>query len=121
MKTCRKPGEAGLGVEFEQHHIAVFYYIFLTFIAGLAGIPGGVFSAQHGSWNRTTPVGARVMFTAVNEDGSVGDTIAFAEGWLDEGTGEYLGRPVDVTQLADGSILVSDDFAGAIYRISYGQ
>lgn len=80
---------------------------------------GGIFSAQHGSWNRTTPVGARVMFTSVNEDGSVGESAPFAEGWLDEETGEYLGRPVDVAQLADGSILVSDDFAGAIYRISY--
>ena len=43
----------------------------------------------------------------------------FAAGWLDEDTGEYLGRPVDVAQLADGSLLVSDDFAGAIYRIWY--
>ena len=79
---------------------------------------GGIFSAQHGSWNRTTPIGARVMFTAVNEDGSVGDTKVFADGWLLD-TGEYMGRPVDVAQLPDGSILVSDDFAGAIYRISY--
>ena len=79
---------------------------------------GGIFSAQHGSWNRTTPVGARVMFTSVNEDGSVGETKPFAEGWLTE-TGEYLGRPVAITELPDGSILVSDDFAGAIYRISY--
>ena len=78
----------------------------------------GIFSAQHGSWNRTEPVGARVMFTPVNEDGTVGETVAFAEGWLDE-NGEYLGRPVDVAQLLDGSILVSDDLAGAIYRISY--
>jgi glucose/arabinose dehydrogenase len=82
---------------------------------------GGIFSAQHGSWNRTTPVGARVMFTAVKDDGSSGETTAFAEGWLDGETGEYYGRPVDVAQLADGSILVSDDFAGAIYRISYGM
>jgi glucose/arabinose dehydrogenase len=81
---------------------------------------GGIFSAQHGSWNRTTPVGARVMFTAVNEDGSVGETMPFAEGWLTE-NGEYIGRPVDVAQLSDGSILVSDDLAGAIYRISYGD
>ncbi|WP_282604710.1 sorbosone dehydrogenase family protein [Pelagibius sp. Alg239-R121] len=79
---------------------------------------GGIFSAQHGSWNRTEPVGARVMFTSVNEDGSVGETKPFAEGWLMD-TGEYLGRPVAVTELPDGSILVSDDFAGAIYRISY--
>ncbi len=81
---------------------------------------GGIFSAQHGSWNRTTPVGARVMFTAVNADGSVGESAPFAEGWLDE-NGEYLGRPVDVAQLRDGSLLVSDDLAGALYRISYAK
>jgi glucose/arabinose dehydrogenase len=81
---------------------------------------GGIFSAQHGSWNRTEPVGARVLFTAINDDGSVGETEVFAEGWLTE-NGEYLGRPVDVAELPDGSILVSDDLAGAIYRISYGN
>ena len=80
---------------------------------------GGIFSAQHGSWNRTTPVGARVMFTSLNEDGTAKETKPFAEGWLIPETGEYLGRPVDVAQLPDGSLLVSDDFAGAIYRISY--
>ncbi len=80
---------------------------------------GGIFSAQHGSWNRTTPIGARVMFTSLNEDGSANETVPFAEGWLVEETGEYLGRPVDVQQFLDGSILVSDDLAGAIYRISY--
>jgi glucose/arabinose dehydrogenase len=80
---------------------------------------GGIFSAQHGSWNRTTPVGARVMFTPVDAEGNVaGETIPFAEGWLDE-NGEYLGRPVDVAQLKDGSLLVSDDLAGAVYRISH--
>ncbi len=81
---------------------------------------GGIFSAQHGSWNRTTPVGARVMFTAVNEDGSVGASEVFAEGWLDA-NGEYFGRPVDIAQLRDGSILVSDDLVGAVYRISYSN
>ncbi len=80
---------------------------------------GGIFSAQHGSWNRTTPVGARVMFTAINEDGSAGETEPFAEGWLNEETGEYSGRPVDVATLPDGSLLVSDDYAGAVYRIAY--
>ena len=82
---------------------------------------GGIFSAQHGSWNRTKPVGARVMYTAVKPDGSAGETTVFAEGWLDGETGEYSGRPVDIAQLPDGSLLVSDDFAGAIYRISYGR
>ncbi|UPQ83095.1 PQQ-dependent sugar dehydrogenase [Pseudomonas knackmussii] len=82
---------------------------------------GGLFSAQRGSWNRTVPAGARVMFTPFAADGSApsGDTVPFAEGWLDEETGEYFGRIVDVAQLKDGSLLVSDDTAGAIYRISY--
>ena len=95
----------------------------MTFYSGSqfpAKYKGGIFSAQHGSWNRTTPIGARVMFTAVNEDGSVGATEVFADGWLDS-NGEYLGRPVDVAQLRDGSVLVSDDLAGAVYRISYGE
>ncbi|TFF27326.1 sorbosone dehydrogenase [Jiella endophytica] len=79
---------------------------------------GGVFSAQHGSWNRTQPVGARVMFTPVNEDGTAGEAEVFAEGWL-TASGEYIGRPVDVETMKDGSLLVSDDLAGAVYRISY--
>jgi glucose/arabinose dehydrogenase len=79
---------------------------------------GGVFNAQHGSWNRTKPIGARVMFTSLKEDGTADKTEVFAEGWLTD-SGEYIGRPVDVAQMADGSILVSDDFAGAIYRIWY--
>lgn len=78
----------------------------------------GVFSAQHGSWNRSTPVGARLMFTPVRADGTAGKTEVFAEGWLTP-TNEFLGRPVDVATLADGSLLVSDDYAGAIYRIHY--
>jgi glucose/arabinose dehydrogenase len=80
----------------------------------------GIFSAQHGSWNRTQPVGARVMFTPVDKDGKAGKSEPFAEGWLLD-TGEYIGRPVDVAQLPDGSMLVSDDLAGAVYRISYGD
>lgn len=79
---------------------------------------GGIFSAQHGSWNRTKPVGARVMFTPLKPDGTADKAQVFAEGWLTE-NGEYLGRPVDVAMLPDGSLLVSDDTAGAVYRISY--
>jgi glucose/arabinose dehydrogenase len=80
---------------------------------------GAIFSAQHGSWNRTTPVGARVMVTFVKPDGTAEQSEPFAEGWLNSETGEYSGRPVDIAQLPDGSLLVSDDYAGAIYRISY--
>jgi glucose/arabinose dehydrogenase len=79
---------------------------------------GGIFNAQHGSWNRTKPIGARVMFTSLKPDGTADKTEPFAEGWLTD-NGEYLGRPVDVAQLPDGSLLVSDDLAGALYRISY--
>ena len=80
---------------------------------------GGIFSAQHGSWNRTKPIGARVMFTSIKADGTADKTEVFADGWLDSATGTYRGRPVDVAVMKDGSLLVSDDFAGAIYRISY--
>jgi glucose/arabinose dehydrogenase len=80
---------------------------------------GGIFSAQHGSWNRTTPIGARVMFTSLDEEGNANGTEVFADGWLNEDTGEYRGRPMDIAFLPDGSMLVSDDFAGAIWRIAY--
>lgn len=79
---------------------------------------GGIFIAEHGSWNRTQPIGARVMFAKLGADGKVESVKPFAEGWL-TGDGEYLGRPVDVAVMLDGSLLVSDDSAGAIYRISY--
>lgn len=94
----------------------------MTFYTGKmfpAKYRNAIFSAQHGSWNRTEPVGARVMVTFIDEEGNA-TMEPFAEGWLDE-NGEYLGRPMDVAQLLDGSILVSDDLAGAIYRISYGE
>ena len=79
---------------------------------------GAIFSAQHGSWNRTVPVGARVLVTFVKEDGHVaGKSEPFAEGWNENGY--YLGRPVDVAQMHDGSLLVSDDLVGALYRIWY--
>ncbi|AZG73241.1 PQQ-dependent sugar dehydrogenase [Shewanella livingstonensis] len=72
--------------------------------------------AQHGSWNRTNKVGYRIMQVAL-EGNKVIDYKPFATGWL-EGEQSW-GRPVDVMTLTDGSILVSDDFANAVYRISY--
>jgi glucose/arabinose dehydrogenase len=77
-----------------------------------------IFSAQHGSWNAVKPRGARVMVTYLDDKGNAVKTEPFAEGWMNA-EGFYLGRPVDVQQYVDGSILVSDDKAGAIYRISY--
>jgi glucose/arabinose dehydrogenase len=58
------------------------------------------------------------MFTPLKEDGTADKTEVFAEGWLTD-NGEYLGRPVDVATLRDGSLLISDDFVGALYRVTY--
>jgi len=99
-------------------HAADLGMSFYTGKAFPAKYQGGIFSAQHGSWNRTTPIGARVMFTSLKADGTADKTEVFADGWLD-GTGIYRGRPVDVAQMKDGSLLISDDFAGAIYRVTY--
>ncbi|MEM7225583.1 MAG: PQQ-dependent sugar dehydrogenase [Pseudomonadota bacterium] len=119
-KNTEPPADLVFPVVEMDAHAADLGMTFYTGKMFPASYRGGIFSAQHGSWNRTTPIGARVMFTSVNDDGSVGETVVFADGWLDENE-EYLGRPVDVAQLRDGSILVSDDLAGAIYRISYAQ
>ena len=78
-----------------------------------------IFSAQHGSWNRTVPVGARVMVTTIAEDGTADAPSPSPKAGSTTTTGEYSGRPVDVAQLRDGSLLVSDDLAGALYRIWY--
>jgi glucose/arabinose dehydrogenase len=79
---------------------------------------GRVFIAEHGSWNRIPPSGYRVT-TARIEAGRVAAYEVFAEGWL-QGIAAW-GRPVDVQVMADGALLVSDDKAGVIYRISYGK
>ena len=76
------------------------------------------FLAEHGSWNRSKKIGYRI--TAVSLDAEFNSTgyEVFASGWLDEETDEVWGRPVDIEWLPDGSMLVSDDFADVIYRIS---
>ncbi len=79
---------------------------------------GGIFSVQHGSWDRSVPIGARVMFTKLSDDGNAGVTTPFAEGW-NTGSGGYLGRPAGIAELRDGSLLVTDDQNDAIYRIAY--
>jgi glucose/arabinose dehydrogenase len=100
-------------------HAADLGLAFYTGKAFPAKYQGGLFSAQHGSWNRTTPIGARIMFTSLKSDGTADKTEVFADGWLDRETGLYRGRPVDVAMMKDGSMLISDDFAGALYRVTY--
>ena len=75
------------------------------------------FVAQYGSWNRAEPVGYRVLRVRF-EDGRPTGTEVFIDGWLDE-DGRAWGRPVDLEELADGSLLISDDYAGVIYRVHY--
>lgn len=79
-----------------------------------------IFIAEHGSWNRSKKIGYRVTMVTLN-----GNTATsyepFAYGWLDEAADEPWGRPVDLEHLPDGSLLVSDDFANAIYRIYFEE
>ncbi|MCL6493546.1 MAG: sorbosone dehydrogenase family protein, partial [Ignavibacterium sp.] len=75
-----------------------------------------IFIAEHGSWNRSKKIGYRVTLVRLNGNESISYE-PFAEGWLQ---GESVsGRPVDIEQMQDGSLLVSDDFANVIYRITY--
>jgi glucose/arabinose dehydrogenase len=77
---------------------------------------GGIFIAEHGSWNRSTPVGYRVSFVRI-EGGRATSYEPFASGWL-KGSGAS-GRPADVLVMPDGALLISDDKAGRIYRVTY--
>lgn len=79
---------------------------------------GRIFIAEHGSWNRIPPLGYRLTTARIERDRVVAYEV-FAEGWLNGMIA--WGRPVDVQVMPDGALLVSDDKAGVIYRISHGQ
>ncbi len=76
------------------------------------------FIAEHGSWNRSKKVGYKISMVDI-ENGKASSYETFLEGWLDEESQERFGRPVDLLFLKDGSLLISDDFGDAIYRVSY--
>jgi len=97
-------------------HVAALGMRFYTGTMFPAEYRKQIFVAEHGSWNRSTPLGYRVMLVRL-EGGRAVKYETFAEGWL-EGRRPW-GRPVDVEVMPDGSLLVSDDHAGAIYRITY--
>ena len=78
-----------------------------------------VFIAEQGSWNRSTKIGYRVTLVRLDGQGRAIGYEPFAEGWLDGGSA--WGRPADVAVAPDGSLMVSDDSAGAIYRIRYAR
>jgi len=107
-------------VEFPAHQAQLG----LTFYSGKqfpAKYQGGIFVASHGSWNRKTASGGLINFVPIKADGTAGPSEVFADGFLNPETGIYRGRPVDVAQMKDGSLLISDDYVGAIYRVTYSN
>jgi glucose/arabinose dehydrogenase len=99
-------------------HVASLGMRFYTGTMFPAAYRDQIFIAEHGSWNRSTPIGYRVTLVKLQGDKAVSYE-PFAEGWLQGG--DAWGRPVDVQVMPDGALLVSDDKAGAIYRISYAR
>lgn len=77
--------------------------------------------ARRGSWNRTERSGYDVVRVTATPDGRNARVTPFMTGFLDRKNNAYLGRPVDVLQLPDGSMLVADEHNGAIYRVSYSR
>lgn len=98
-------------------HVAPLGMRFYTGSAFPAEYRNNIFIAEHGSWNRSQKIGYRVVRVVVDSTGKALKHEVFADGWLQGET--PWGRPVDVQGLPDGSLLVSDDMAGAIYRIRY--
>ncbi len=105
-------------VEF-QAHSANLGFKFYTGKQFPAEYQGDAIVAQHGSWNRTEPVGYSLMRVKFDDNHKVVGQEPFIDGWLIDG--EAWGRPTDVLQMPDGSVLVSDDYNGVIYRVSYGE
>ncbi len=83
------------------------------------GYKNAIIVARHGSWNRSKKFGGDVVAVHLDKDGKVRSMEPLVTGFLEDN--KYIGRPADVMQMKDGSILVSDDYNGAVYRISYGK
>ncbi len=101
------PHSAGLGLRFYTGNMFPKEY------------KNAIILARHGSWNRSKKIGGDVVVIKLNKDGTVRSIEPFITGFLVDN--KYVGRPVDVQQMADGSLLLSDDWNGAIYRITYGK
>ena len=101
------PHSAGLGLRFYTGNMFPQKY------------KNAIFLARHGSWNRSKKFGGDVIAIFLNKDGTVKSSEPFITGFLENNS--YIGRPVDVEIMKDGSMLLSDDWNGAIYRITYGK
>jgi glucose/arabinose dehydrogenase len=100
-------------------HVAPLGLKFYTGAMFPAEYKNQIILAEHGSWNRTKKSGYKLSLVKVDKAGTATSYTNFATGWLDDATQKAWGRPVDVLLLPDGSMLVSDDQAGVIYRIVY--
>jgi glucose/arabinose dehydrogenase len=80
-----------------------------------------IFIARHGPWNKTKKEGAGVIAVHLNDQGNVKSIEEFMTGFIDKAKNTYVARPVDVEMMKDGSMLVSDDWNGAVYRITYSK
>jgi len=98
-------------------HVAALGLTFYTGDMFPAAYRNQLFIAQHGSWNRSSKVGYNLLLVRFDAAGTVAGSEVFAQGWL-QGEDNW-GRPSDVLQMPDGALLVADDQAGAIYRISF--
>jgi glucose/arabinose dehydrogenase len=78
-----------------------------------------IFVARHGSWNRSKKSGYDIMIVTLNADGTLKESKPFISGWLNSKNDDVWGRPVDFEILSDGSMLISDDYADVIYRVTY--
>jgi glucose/arabinose dehydrogenase len=101
-------------------HVAPLGLKFYTGSMFPASYKNQVFVAEHGSWNRSKKSGYVVALVKVNGDKVTGHEV-FASGWMNDETQKVWGRPVDVMMMPDGSMLISDDQAGVIYRVSYAK
>jgi glucose/arabinose dehydrogenase len=100
-------------------HVAALGMRFYTGSMFPKAYKNAIFVARHGSWNKSQKQGGDVAVVKLNKDGTVNSVEPFMTGFLEDN--KYVGRPVDVMLLKDGSLLVSDDWNGAVYRISYGK
>jgi glucose/arabinose dehydrogenase len=112
------PGETvGPVVAFDAHAAALGIHFYRGSMFP-ADFRNDALVAEHGSWNRTDPIGYRIMRVRFDDQGAPVGKEVFIEGWLGR-DGRAWGRVVDLAELPDGSLLVSDDHAGLIYRVTY--
>ncbi len=103
-------------------HVAPLEFAFYTGKQFPALYRGGVFVAEHGSWNRATRNGYQVAFVGFRDGKAAENPVPFLTGFVPDPKGKNVdGRPVGVAVAHDGSLMVSDDGAGVIYRVSYGR